>query len=103
MVLKKFFNSLVLILLAIASAVVFLVSFFTTIYYDAHVDVDFPHYKKETILHLVISMVLVFAFFFIMYKKKWLESGKLIVLALLFCMAYSLTLILKNLLQRIRH
>ena len=54
MVLKKFFNSLVLILLTIASAVVFLVSFFTTIYYDAHVDVDFPHYKKETILHLVI-------------------------------------------------
>lgn len=94
MVLKKFFNSLVLILLTIASAVVFLVSFFTTIYYDAHVDVDFPHYKKETILHLVISMVFVFAFFFIMYKKKWLESGKLIVLALLFCTVYSLTLIL---------
>jgi hypothetical protein len=93
MALKKFFNGLVLILLTIASAVVFAASFFTTIYYDAHVDVDFPHYKKESILHLVISMALVFIFFFIANKKKWLESGKLIVLALLFCTVYSLTLI----------
>ena len=94
MVFKRFFNKLVIVLLTIAAAVVFGVSFFTTIYYDAHVDVDFPHYKKETILHLVISMAVVFVFFFIIYKKRWLESGKLIAIALLFCTAYCLTLIL---------
>ena len=91
---KKFFNQFVLILLTIAAAVVFVASFFTTIYYDMHVDVDLPHYKRETILHLVVSMVLVQAFFFIVYKKKWLESGKLIVAALGFCVVYCLTLIL---------
>lgn len=91
---KRFFNQFVVFLLGIAAAVVFFVSFFTTIYYDAHVDVDFPHYKNETILHLVLSMLAVFAFFFIVYKKKWLESGKVLVAALIFCTAYCMMLII---------
>lgn len=92
--LKKFFDQLVLILLCIASTVVFVVSFLTTIYYDAHVDVDFPHYKKETILHLVVSMALVFIFFAVIYKKRWLQSGKMIAFALIFCTVYCMTLII---------
>ncbi len=92
--LKKIFNRLVIFLLTIAALAVFGVSFFTTVYYDMHVDVDFPQYKKETILHLVISMAVVFVFFLVVYRMKWLESRKLIIAALLFCTAYCLTLIL---------
>lgn len=92
--LKKFFNQLVIFLLIIAALTVFGVSFFTTVYYDMHVDVDFPQYKRESIHHLLISMVAVFLIFLIFYRKKWLESGKLIAFELLFCTAYCLTLII---------
>ena len=94
MKLKTFFYQLIGVLLLVAAAAVFLASFFTTIYYDMHVDVDQPLYKKETSIHLVISMIVVFALLFFLHAKKLFESSKVIVLSLCFCVAYCLLLIL---------
>ncbi len=81
--------------MTLAVAAIFLTSFFTTIYYDMNVDVDFPHYKYETISHLIISMVVVFAVFWFINSKKLFENEKLFIgIALIFCFLYCLFLIL---------
>ena len=60
-----------------------------------HIDVDFPHYKSETITHLLLSMAVVFIFFLILYKKNLLNNSKIyVILALIFCAAYCITLVL---------
>lgn len=95
MKIKTAFDKIIIFLLLIAAAAVFITGFFTTIYYDMHVDVDYPHYKNETISHLVLSMILVFAFLFLCYRKNILQhSEKLIWIALAFCAFYCLLLIL---------
>lgn len=92
---KILFDKIIIVLLTLAAAIVFVTSFFTTIYYDMHVDVDYPHYKSETISHLALSMLAVFLFFLFFYKKNLFEnSKKLIAIALIFCTAYCLLLIL---------
>ncbi|SFC77373.1 glycosyltransferase family 39 protein [Butyrivibrio sp. YAB3001] len=92
---KNIFTKLVTLFLFFAALAVFITSFFTTIYYDMNVDVDFPHYKAESISHLAISMVAVFLLAFFFYKKKMFESSKAFILfALFFCSAYCLFLII---------
>ncbi|WP_026662586.1 hypothetical protein [Butyrivibrio proteoclasticus] len=95
----KFKNALfkiVVALLAVAAGAVFVTSFLTTIYYDMHEDVDFPHYVKENIPLLLACMVIVFAAFFLLNQRDFFAKRYkgLITLALCFCVAYCLTLIL---------
>lgn len=92
---KNTFNLIIIVFLAIAAIAVFVASFLKTIYYDMHIDVDFPHYKSETITHLLLSMAVVFIFFLILYKKNLLNNSKIyVILALIFCAAYCITLVL---------
>jgi hypothetical protein len=93
---KNAIYKLVVVLLAIAAGAVFITSFLTTIYYDLHEDVDFPHYGKENIPLLVLCMAAVFALFFFLYRKDVFVKGNkgFFVLALTFCTAYCFTLIL---------
>ena len=95
MKIKKGFNLIIVFIMALAAAAVFVTSFLTTIYYDMNVDVDFPHYKKETITHLIISMAVVFAVFWFLNMKKLFEKNRtFLILALGFCCFYCLFLIL---------
>ncbi len=92
---KKGFNLIIVFVMTLAVAAIFLTSFFTTIYYDMNVDVDFPHYKPETISHLVISMLIVFVVFWFINSKKLFENERLfIAIAIIFCFLYCLFLIL---------
>ena len=83
-----------MLLLTIAAGTVFVTSILTTIYYDMHSDVDFPHYKMEEFLFLAIS-VAAFLVLFVVLRKFGAFSKDRICLAvgLLFCSAYCLTLI----------
>ncbi len=95
MKIKRGFNLIIVFLLALAAAAIFVTSFLTTIYYDMHVDVDFPHYKYETISHLLISMAFVFALFWFINRKGLFEkNGMFLKLALIFCSVYCFLLIL---------
>ena len=59
-----------------------------------HVDVDFPHYSRENIPLLLISLILVFGIFAFLKSKDVFTSKKMIGFALIFCIAYCLMLIL---------
>jgi hypothetical protein len=93
---KSVFYKIIVALLAIAACAVFVTSLLTTIYYDMHEDVDFPHYGRENIPLLLLCMAVVFGVFLILHRKdaftKW--SKGFLILALIFCTAYCLTLIL---------
>ncbi|WP_029232800.1 hypothetical protein [Butyrivibrio sp. VCB2006] len=92
---KNVLYKIVVALLAIAAGSVFVTSLLTTIYYDMHEDVDFPHYGKENIPLLLLLMAVVFVFFYVLHKKDVFtrKSKGLLIGALLFCLAYCLTLI----------
>lgn len=95
----KFKNALykiVVALLAIAAGSVFVTSLLTTIYYDMHEDVDFPHYAKENIPLLLLFMTIVFVAFILLHNRDFFKrrSRGLLVFALIFCAAYCLMLIL---------
>lgn len=95
MKIKKGFNLIIIFIMILAVAAIFITSFFTTVYYDMNVDVDFPHFKPETISHLVISMAVVFVVFWFIGSKKLFENERLfIAVALIFCALYCLFLIL---------
>ena len=94
----KFKNALykiVVALLAVAAGSVLVTSLLTTIYYDLHEDVDFPHYAKENIPLLLLLMAIVFMVFALFQYKDFFrkKSSGLLVFALVFCAAYCLTLI----------
>ena len=91
---KRIIYQILIVLLALLAGAVFVTSLVTTIYYDMHVDVDFPHYKAETVWHLLVSMAVVFIIFLFLYRKRFFEKNKaLITAALLFCAGYCLLLI----------
>ena len=88
-------NKIVVFCLFAASLVVLAVSSVTTIYYDMHSDVDRPVYGKENIPLLVISLIIVFGVFLMLYKRKLFESYRVFTIAgLVFVCAYCLMLIL---------
>ncbi|MBR4668354.1 MAG: glycosyltransferase family 39 protein [Butyrivibrio sp.] len=94
--LKNGFNLIIVGCLSIAALIVFTVSFFTTIYYDMNIDVDFPQYGKENIpLLIIFSVVVMFLFYKIYRRDKNILSGKgTFVFALCFCFCYCMMLIL---------
>ena len=85
----KFKNALYMIvvaLLAVAAGSVLVTSLLTTIYYDLHEDVDFPHYAKENIPLLLLLMAIVFMVFALFQYKDFFrkKSSGLLVFALVF-------------------
>lgn len=92
--LKKVFFNIIIFCLMVAALTVFGASIFTTITYEMHVDVDFPHYVRENIPLLLVSLIFVFAVFLFLKSKDVFTSKKMIGFALVFCMAYCLMLIL---------
>jgi hypothetical protein len=70
------FNKIIAFCLLIAALVVLAVSSVTTIYYDMHIDVDFPQYGKENIPLLAVLVGLVFATLFFIYKSRKLADFK---------------------------
>ncbi len=91
---SSWFNLIIVFLLTIAAGLVFVTSILTTIYYDMHEDVDFPHYTKENYVALGVSVAIFLLVFFIAYWKKVFHSDRTcIIVGLLFCAVYCLTLI----------
>ena len=93
---RTVFNLIIVFCLSIAALLVLLCSVFTTIYYDMHMDVDWPQYGKENILLLLILLAAVFVVFAFFYKKKFFEEKPRIfrILAFAFLIVYCLFLIL---------
>ena len=96
MKLKNGFNLIIVACLSLAALIVFVISFFTTIYYDMNIDVDFPQYGKENIpVLLLLSAVVLFLFYKIYRHWKGFLSGKgAAFFALGFCFCYCMLLIL---------
>ena len=96
MKLKNALYKIVVALLIIAAGSVFVTSLITTIYYDMHQDVDFPHYGRENVPLLLLFMLIVFAVFFVLYRRDAFvkRSKGFLALALVFCTGYCLMLIL---------
>ncbi len=89
------FNRIIAFCLFVAALVVLAVSSVTTIYYDMHYDEDWPQYGKENIPLLVLFLILVFAVFYVIYRKNGFENHKLFWgTGLGFITAYCLMLIL---------
>ncbi len=88
-ILKK----ILIAILGVVATAVLIASCMTTIYYDMHEDVDFPHYKSESLLYLGVSVLVVFVIFFLAYKRDLFYGKGMILFALGFCLAYCLTLI----------
>ena len=94
MKLKNTFNLIILYLLTIAASIVCVTSIVTTIYYDMHVDVDFPHYKSENYIALFLSITLLIGLYVLLYRKKVFEKTKLMAGIMVFvCVGYCLLLI----------
>ena len=64
------FNRIIATLLLIAAVVVLVVSSLTTIYYDMHIDVDWPQYGKENIPMLGAFVLGALAVFFVFMKLE---------------------------------
>lgn len=95
MKLRKWFNLIIVFILTVTSAAILITSILTTIYYDMHVDVDFPHFKRETLSHLFISMGLIFIVFWYINRKKLFEKSRpFLILSIVFCISYCLFLVL---------
>ncbi|WP_034445996.1 glycosyltransferase family 39 protein [Butyrivibrio sp. AE2032] len=88
------FNRIIAGCLMLAAVVVLVVSTFTTIYYDMHIDVDFPQYGKENIPLLAVLVAAVFLVFWLIYRAKGFQKSYIFLgLMLCFVTAYCLTLI----------
>ena len=62
------FNRIIAFCLLVAAVIVLVVSSLTTIYYDMHMDVDWPQYGKENIPLLAVLVVAVLTVFLILLK-----------------------------------
>ncbi len=92
---RDILNYIIILCLFLASAVVLILSSFTTIYYDMGSGEDWPHYGKENIPLLILFTLLVFGIFYFLYRKNIFENyRKFWVIGLLFITAYALMLIL---------
>lgn len=72
---RDVFNLIIIFCLFVASCLVLLVSSFTTIYYDMHMDEDWPQYGKENIPVLIVLVAAVLGMFLILYRKGLFERG----------------------------
>ncbi len=89
------FNYIIALCLFVCAVVVLAVSTATTIYYDMHSDVDFPHYARENIPLLIVLLALVLGIFVLMYRKNVFEKNKLLIcIGLAFIFAYCMMLVL---------
>lgn len=89
------FNKIIAFCLLVAAVVVLVVSSLTTIYYDMHVDVDFPQYGKENIpLLAVLAGAVLFVFFVFIKSGTFRKYKGLWWIAIMFITAYCLMLIL---------
>ena len=68
------FNYIIALCLFVCAVVVLAVSTATTIYYDMHSDVDFPHYGRENIPLLIVLLALVLGIFVLMYRRMFLRK-----------------------------
>lgn len=95
MKLKNAFNLIIVACLFIAALIVLAFSFFTTIYYDMNIDVDFPQYGRENIPLLVLFSAVVLFLIFRLYRRgRGFLAGKgALVFAMLFCLGYCSLLI----------
>lgn len=93
---RNVFNLIIVFCLSVAALMVLITSFFTTIYYDMHSDVDWPKYGKENILLLLILLAAVFVVYIFFYKNSFFEKKPkaFLILSLAFLVFYCLFLIL---------
>ena len=91
---KRVFGQLIVIALAFTSVAVFVTSLLTSIYYEMHEDVDFPRYRGENVPVLLIAMACVFIVFLLLSRSHMISTNTPIIIALVFCAAYCMTLIL---------
>ena len=96
MKLKNGFNLIIVFCLSVAALIVLVVSFFTTIYYDMNIDVDFPQYGKENIpVLLILTAVSLFVLYKLYRRGKAFLTGKYaLIFAMGFCFCYCMMLIL---------
>lgn len=96
MKLKNGFNLIIVFCLSVAALIVLGFSIFTTIYYDMHIDVDFPQYGKENIPLLVIFSAVVLFVLYKLYRRgqRFLTGRAALIFALGFCFCYCMMLIL---------
>ncbi len=94
--LRDVFNLIIVFCLFVASCLVLAVSSFTTIYYDMHMDVDWPQYGKENIPLLLLFLAVVLTLFTLLYKGGAFEKKSRLFMAmgLIFITLYCLMLIL---------
>ena len=88
------FNKIIAICLLVAAVVVLVVSSLTTIYYDMHMDVDWPQYGKENIPLLGVLVASVLAVIYFLKSAGFFQNYKLFWrIGLGFITVYSLILI----------
>ncbi len=88
------FNRIIAICLLVASLVVLVVSTLTTIYYDMHMDVDWPQYGKENIPLLGVLVAIVLIVLYFMKRAGFFQNYKLFWrIGLGFITVYSLVLV----------
>ena len=99
MKLKSAFNKIIVFCLIIAAALTLGCSILTTIYYDVdgEIQVDWPHYQKENIPLLLISLAAVLAIFILLQKKnvfghykKWMTAGLIFVAEYCFMLIFAI-------------
>ncbi len=73
------FNRIIAFCLLVAAIVVLVVSSLTTIYYDMHMDVDWPQYGKENIPLLALLVAAVLLLFFLIYRAKGFQRSSLFI------------------------
>lgn len=89
------FNYIIALCLFVAGVVVLAVSSVTTIYYDMGYNEDWPQYGKENIPLLLVFLLIVFACFLFLYRRRAFENPRIfLIIALAFITAYCMTLIL---------
>ena len=88
------FNRIISVCLLIAAIVVLVASSITTIYYDMHMDVDWPQYGKENVPLLGVLVAITLAVFLLIYKLKGFQNAHVFLgLAMGFVAFYCVSLI----------
>ncbi|WP_158588630.1 glycosyltransferase family 39 protein [Butyrivibrio sp. X503] len=99
MKLKNAFYKIIVICMIIAAALTLGCSILTTVYYDVdgEIQVDWPHYQKENIPLLLISLAAVLVIFILLQKKnvfghykKWMTAGLIFVAAYCFMLIFAI-------------